>query len=301
MVLRPDPEAGRAATLRLNLAKLEVVAEEAALKCVETKRKMNKVEEATAEALVERRRLKDLSLAARVLAEGDGGAMKPITLLRMLEFNMQRAKKEYLRSCTVVRRLKELFSRLSDSLFEETLERQKRMHAAAAMRRLLVDQRSKDGLLLALSDARPMNTGERVWVGTRAFGGTLLDLETETLDDSGRPSSDTQPLHPSLLPRAEVNADMPYDPDRYLLRGANYIVRGVGQTSSPKTDTSDVWIRARFETQWEKDQRAMREETLLMDYEERRTRRVMKATAEMKIRLEKRRIEKKKSSQREAH
>ena len=54
---------------------------------------MNQVDAAKSEALVERQRLKDLSLAARDLAEGDGGAMKPITLLRVLEFNMQRAKK----------------------------------------------------------------------------------------------------------------------------------------------------------------------------------------------------------------
>ena len=43
MALRPDPEAGRAAVLRMNLSHLEEVAEEAALKCVETKRKMNRV------------------------------------------------------------------------------------------------------------------------------------------------------------------------------------------------------------------------------------------------------------------
>ena len=42
--------------------------------------------------------------------------MKPITLLRVLEYNMQRAKKEFLRSCTVVRRLKELYRRASNEL-----------------------------------------------------------------------------------------------------------------------------------------------------------------------------------------
>jgi Ca2+-binding EF-hand superfamily protein len=296
MVLRPDPEAGRAATLRLNLAKLEVVAEEAALKCVETKRKINKVEDAKSDALVERRRLKDLSLAARDLAEGDGGAMKPITLLRMLEFNMQRAKKEFLRSCTVVRRLKELYSRLSDSLFEETLERQKRIRASAAMRRLLVEQRSKDGLLLALSDARPDEHWKRVWVGTRAFGGTLLDLEKDE-HAAAASSSTTKSPHPPLVAKAEVNADLPYDPERYLLRGANYVVLEVlTRPRGTKTDTSDVWIRARFETRWEQEQRTMREEMLLMDYEERRTRRVMKVTAEMKLRLEAQRIAKRKAA-----
>ena len=112
MALRPDPEAGRASVLRMNLSHLEEVAEEAALKCVETKRKINKVDDALVSSKIESKRLKDLELAARDVASNDGGSQQSIALLRMLDFNQKRAEKEYLRSKLIVKRLIELQSRL---------------------------------------------------------------------------------------------------------------------------------------------------------------------------------------------
>ena len=94
------------------LSHLEEVAEEAALKCVETKRKINKVDDALVSSKIESKRLKDLELAARDVASNDGGSQQSIALLRMLDFNQKRAEKEYLRSKLIVKRLIELQSRL---------------------------------------------------------------------------------------------------------------------------------------------------------------------------------------------
>ena len=307
MALRPDPDAGRAAVLRLNLQHLEMVAEEAALKCVETKRKMNKVQQALADSVVERQRLGDLALAAKDVAANDGGVHQPVPLLRMLDYNATRANREHLRSKVVVKRLIELNKRLSDLLYEETLDRQRRLRGATTMRRLLVDQRNKDGLLLVLSDARPDEHWKRVWFGTRAFGGHLHDLDQNMVDmrvgkagvvvhgegganqgPGGQKSPDTQ--------------DSPETQDhssRYVLLGAQWVVMEVlVRPRGTATDTSDVWMRGRFETAWEQEQRTSSEECLLMASEERRTRVVVHTTWYMKQQLKQQRLRQRQERQR---
>ena len=287
MALRPDPEAGRAAVLRMNLSHLEEVAEEAALKCVETKRKINKVETALVDSKVETLRLRDLELAAKDVAANDGGAKQSIALLRMLEYNQQRTEKEHLRSRLVVKRLVELKSRLNDLLYEETLDRQRRLRASTSMRRLLVEQRTKDGLKLVLSDSRPDEHWKRIWFGTRAFGGYVHDLHQSVSSSSSNNSKSTIK---NFDPVGDRDLKLK-NPSRYVLLGAQWLVMEVlVRPRGTKTDTSDVWIRGRFETLWEKEQRTLQEECLLMASEERRTRDVLVITKAMKASLKEQRL-----------
>merc|ERR1712166_837625 len=108
--------------------------------------------------------------------------------------NQKRAEKEHLRSNLIVKRLIELQSRLCDLLYEETLDRQRRLRASTAMRRLLAEQRSKDGLQLILSDARPDEHWKRVWLGTRAFNGYIHDLYQPVGDANANATEKTKKM-----------------------------------------------------------------------------------------------------------
>ena len=63
------------------------------------------------------------------------------------------------------------------------------------MRRLLVEQRSKDGLQLILSDARPDEHWKRVWLGTRAFNGYIHDLYQPVGDANANATEKTQKMN----------------------------------------------------------------------------------------------------------
>ena len=173
-------------------------------------------------------------------------------------------------------------------LYEETLDRQRRLRASTAMRRLLVEQRSKDGLQLILSDARPDEHWKRVWLGTRAFNGYIHDLYQPVGDANA--TEKTQKMK-KYDPVKDRNLKLK-DSKRYVLLGAQWLIMEVlVRQRGTTTDTSDVWIRGRFETLWESEQRKYQEEILLMGSEETRTREVMKITKQMKIKLKQSRLE----------
>ena len=245
LALRPDPDAGRKKMMTLRLAILEKQAENAALKCIHTFGRLNALKAEAKYAREEHRRLCDQALAAEDLAEADGGKNKPMNLLRLLARNLNDANAARGLALATLQHLEAAIKDCAQQFYDETLERKMHLRVCTAWRREVAEQHFKSGRRVILSKIRQKHEHwKRIWYGRRKFGGKRLD--------NGR-----------------------------LVNAIHMIVEVSVKQFGTLTDSRNIWVRMRPETQFEGDIRRALEEREIMAREESHRRQADRVTLEM--------------------